>query len=98
MGDQYTRDGAYHQGTAWAWLSGHFITAYVKVFGKESLHVNVAQRFIEPFKDHMKDACVGSISEIFDGNRPFSPQGCIAQAWSIGEIFRAYVEDILEGV
>jgi predicted glycogen debranching enzyme len=98
IGEQYTRDSAYHQGTAWAWLSGHFITAYIRVFGKKSLHDKRVQGFIEPFKDHIKDACIGSISEIFDGDKPYIPRGCISQAWSVGEILRAYVEDILGGL
>jgi glycogen debranching enzyme len=51
--------------------------------------------FIEPFKDHLKDAGIGTISEIFDGNEPTLPRGCFSQAWSVGEILRAYVEDIL---
>ncbi|NSW91684.1 MAG: glycogen debranching enzyme N-terminal domain-containing protein [Firmicutes bacterium] len=97
-GDQYNRDSAYHQGTSWAWLSGHFITAFVKVYGKRGLPAEKVRMFIEPFKDHMKDGCIGTISEIFDGDRPYFPRGCIAQAWSVGEVFRAYVEDILEGV
>lgn len=94
-GDQRSRDSAYHQGTSWVWLLGHFITAYRKVFGNGSLHKDIVCRFIEPFKTHLKDGCLGSISEIFDGDEPHFPRGCIAQGWSVGEILRAYVEDIL---
>ncbi|MCX8130459.1 MAG: amylo-alpha-1,6-glucosidase [Clostridia bacterium] len=93
-GDIYKRDGAYHQGTVWAWLLGHFITAYMKAFGYNEDSRKQALRFIEPMKDHMRDACIGSISEIFDGNEPLLPRGCFAQAWSVAEILRAYVEDI----
>ena len=97
-GDQYNRDAAYHQGTAWAWLSGHFITAYVRVYGKDKPAPGKARVFLENFMQHMKDGCIGEISEIFDGNWPFFPRGCIAQAWSVGEVLRAYVENGLEEV
>jgi len=94
VGDQYSRDGAYHQGTVWVWPLGHFITAYVRVYGYTQEGRQIALRFIQPFKDHLRDACIGSISEIFDGNQPLKPRGCFAQAWSVGEILRAYVEDV----
>jgi glycogen debranching enzyme len=97
-GDQYNRDIAYHQGTAWAWLSGHFITAFTRTYGKNGLTLRKARMFMENFKDHMKEGCIGEISEIFDGDWPFSLRGCMAQAWSVGEIFRAYVENVLKGV
>ncbi|TYQ16400.1 UNVERIFIED_CONTAM: putative glycogen debranching enzyme [Acetivibrio alkalicellulosi] len=96
MGDQHYRDGAYHQGTVWTWPLGQFITAYVKVNNYSDEAIAMAARFIEPFKDHLNDACIGSISEIFDGNEPLIPRGCFAQAWSIGEILRSYTEDILK--
>lgn len=96
VGDQYKRDTAYHQGTAWAWLMGQFITAFFKVYGYSGQSRERAMKFIEPFKDHLKDACVGSISEIFDGDEPHTPRGCFAQAWSVGEVLRAYLEDILK--
>lgn len=95
IGDMYRRDGAYHQGTAWAWLIGQFVTAFVRVNGGTKEAKEKAKRFIEPFRDHLRDACIGSISEIFDGNQPLLPRGCFAQAWSVGEILRAYTEDIL---
>ncbi|KXZ40642.1 glycogen debranching enzyme, putative [Alkalithermobacter thermoalcaliphilus JW-YL-7 = DSM 7308] len=91
-GNRYKRDAAYHQGTTWAWLIGHFITAYVKVYGKSD---NLIKKFIDPFKDHIKDQCVGQIAEIFDGNEPIIPRGCFAQAWSVAEILRCYVEDLI---
>jgi predicted glycogen debranching enzyme len=94
VGDQYNRDGAYHQGTVWTWPLGHFITAFIKVYGTSDEVKNMAIRFIEPLKDHLDDACVGSISEIFDGYEPIVPRGCFAQAWSVAEILRAYIEDI----
>ncbi|OPJ55036.1 amylo-alpha-1,6-glucosidase [Alkalithermobacter paradoxus] len=91
-GNRYKRDAAYHQGTTWAWLIGHFITSYVKVYGKSE---NLIKKFIDPFKDHLKDQCVGQIAEIFDGNEPIIPRGCFAQAWSVAEILRTYIEDII---
>lgn len=96
FGNQYERDGAYHQGTVWAWLIGHFITGFMKVNGYTESARQTALRFIKPFKDHLHDACVGYISEIFDGDEPHIPRGCFAQAWSVGEILRAYTEDILD--
>jgi predicted glycogen debranching enzyme len=97
-GSQYNRDAAYHQGTAWAWLSGHFIRAYVRVYRENKPALRKARVFVENFRDHMKDSCIGEISEIFDGDWPFFPRGCIAQAWSVGEILRTYVESVLEEV
>jgi glycogen debranching enzyme len=94
-GDRYRRDGAYHQGTVWTWPIGQFITAYLKVNNYSKEAKEMAMRFIEPFEDHMNDACIGSISEIFDGNEPLIPRGCFAQAWSVAEVLRAYVEGIL---
>jgi len=99
VGDQRTRDMAYHQGTAWPWLIGPFVTAYVKVRGKTAEARAEARNFVEPFRTHLKKAKVGgglgSISEIADGDGPFTPRGCPAQAWSVGEVLRAYWEDIL---
>ena len=93
-GDQYMRDGAYHQGTVWTWPLGHFITAFRRVFGNEGKYGKILEGFIAPFRDHIMDACIGSISEIFDGDEPLTPRGCFAQAWSVGEILRVYTEDI----
>lgn len=95
-GDQWRRDGSYHQGTVWTWPLGQFITAYVKVNGRSKKSREMALRFIEPFKDHLEDGCLGSISEIFDGDEPLIPRGCFAQAWSVSEVLRAYVEDVLK--
>lgn len=95
-GDQWKRDGSYHQGIVWTWPLGQFITAYVKVNGHSKKAKEMALRFIEPFKEHLEDGCLGSISEIFDGDEPLIPRGCFAQAWSVSEILRAYVEDVLK--
>ncbi len=94
-GNQFERDSAYHQGTVWAWPLGHFITAYTRVYKGEDHLVNKLLEFFLPFKDHLLDGCIGSISEIFDGNEPLIPKGCCAQAWSVAEILRAYMEDYL---
>ncbi|WP_025742020.1 amylo-alpha-1,6-glucosidase [Aquimarina pacifica] len=87
-GDQYHRDSSYHQGTVWAWLIGPFIHAYLKVY-KNTASI---QRFLEPFEDHLLGVGLGTISEIFDGDAPFAPKGCIAQAWSVGQILQVYDE------
>lgn len=99
IGDSCSRDGAYHQGTVWPWLLGRFIKAYVRVNGAAGQENSFAAReraydFIAPFCDHLKDGGLGNISEIFDGNEPYYPRGCFAQAWSVAEILRAAVEDI----
>ena len=88
------RDGAYHQGTVWPWLMGPFITAYIKVNGDSEAARRQAAEWLAPLKAHLADGGLGHISEIFDGDRPQRPCGCIAQAWSVAEILRALVEDI----
>ena len=88
------RDGAYHQGTVWPWLIGPFITAYIKVNGGSDLARRQAAEWLAPLRDHLADGGLGQISEIFDGDAPQRPRGCMAQAWSVAEILRAYVEDI----
>jgi predicted glycogen debranching enzyme len=94
QGGPVERDGAYHQGTVWPWLIGPFISAYVKVNGASEAARNQASEWLMPLKDHLADAALGSISEIFDGDAPQRPVGCVAQAWSVGEVLRAYVEDV----
>jgi predicted glycogen debranching enzyme len=92
-GDPISRDGAYHQGTVWPWLLGPFITAYVKINGGTDAARSQAAQWLAPLKGHLTDAGLGHISEVFDGDAPHRPGGCIAQAWSAAEILRAYVED-----
>lgn len=92
-GTQAERDRTYHQGTVWVWLLGQFITAFMKVYGYTEENRKRVRLFLEPFREHLRDACIGNISEIFDGNIPFIPRGCFAQAWSVGEILRVYVEE-----
>jgi len=88
------RDGAYHQGTVWPWLLGPFITAYVKVNGRSEEARRQAQTWLSPLESHLSEAGLGHISEIFEGDAPHRPCGCIAQAWSVAEILRAYCEDV----
>ncbi len=85
-GDRYKRDGAYHQGTTWGWLIGHFVQAHLRVYNSPKL----ARSFIEPMADHLQNGCLGSISEIFDGDAPFVPRGAYAQAWSVAEVLRGW--------
>lgn len=88
-GDLRARDAAYHQGTVWAWLMGPFIDAWLKVHpGQEAK----AREFLEPFARHIHEACIGSISEIFDAEPPYAPRGCVAQAWSVAEVLRCWVK------
>jgi predicted glycogen debranching enzyme len=80
------RDGAYHQGTVWGWLLGPFVLAYLRVYNDPIRGAS----FLEPFANHMRHYGLGSAGEIFDGDPPFSPRGCIAQAWTVGELLRAW--------
>jgi predicted glycogen debranching enzyme len=87
-GDIWQRDSAYHQGTVWAWLIGPYLTAMRRVFGPQT----DVRGMLEPLLQHLKDAGVGTISEILDGDPPFTPRGCIAQAWSVAEVLRVWRE------
>ncbi len=87
-GGPWERDGAYHQGTVWGWLLGPFALAHFRVYQ----HAAAAQAFLLPMAHHLGDYGVGSIAEIFDGDPPFAPRGCIAQAWSVSETLRAWLE------
>lgn len=93
-GDGASRDGAYHQGTVWPWLMGPFISAYIKVNDASDSARKQAEQWLVPLKEHLTEAGLGHISEIFDGDAPHGPVGCIAQAWSVAEIFRAAVENV----
>jgi glycogen debranching enzyme len=91
IGGVVERDQAYHQGTVWGWLMGPFVTAFVRLDGDKAKAEGFLSRLVG---DHLKEAGVGTISEIFDGDEPHVPRGCISQAWSVGEILRCYAEDI----
>jgi predicted glycogen debranching enzyme len=80
------RDSAYHQGTVWGWLLGPFAQAHLRVFGNPV----EAASFLEPIAYHIRTHGLGTASEIFDGDAPFTPRGCIAQAWTVGELIRAW--------
>ncbi len=73
----------------WGWLIGPFVDAWLKVHPADR---DGARRLLEGFDNHLSDACVGSISEIFDAETPFTPRGCVAQAWSVAEVLRAWVK------
>jgi predicted glycogen debranching enzyme len=92
-GDPRSRDGAYHQGTVWPWLMGPFITAYVKTFGRKTGQ-DFADEWLSQFQAHLNEACLGQVSEIFDGDAPHTPRGCVAQAWSVAELLRAAIENV----
>ena len=85
-GDQRSRDGAYHQGTVWPWLLGPFVDAWLRVHPADP---GAASALLEAFACHLDEAGVGSVSEIFDAEAPYTPRGCIAQAWSVAELLRA---------
>jgi predicted glycogen debranching enzyme len=88
-GDLRSRDAAYHQGTVWAWLIGPFVDAWIRTYPEERTS---SRRFLEGFVKHRGEACIGSISEVFDAEPPFTPRGCIAQAWSVAEVLRAWAK------
>ena len=88
-GDVGSRDKAYHQGTVWPWLLGAFIEAYLRVEQRRSEAVQQARQWLAAFDEHLLAAGLGYIGEVFDGDAPHRPGGCIAQAWSVAEILRA---------
>jgi glycogen debranching enzyme len=83
-GDPRSRDNAYHQGTVWPWLTGAYIDALRRYRGD----LASAQTLLDNMQTHLGEAGLGTISEVFDGDAPHTPRGCIAQAWSVGEILR----------
>jgi len=87
-GDQRSRDAAYHQGTVWGWLLGPFALAHFRVYADRA----AALRFLEPLGQQIRSYGLGTLAEIFDGDPPHTPRGCIAQAWTVGEILRAWTE------
>jgi predicted glycogen debranching enzyme len=88
-GDRQKRDGAYHQGTVWGWLIGPFVSAHLRVYGDKA----AAQSYLDSLMHHqIRSHGMGSLSEIFDGDAPFTPRGCVAQAWSVAEVLRAWQE------
>ena len=98
VGDRRSRDQAYHNGTVWAWLLGPFTTAFLKAKGYGDYRLEYAlKNLILPLSaQQISQAGLGALSEIFDGDPPHVPRGCIAQAWSVAEPLRAYVEDVMQ--
>jgi predicted glycogen debranching enzyme len=88
-GDLRARDAAYHQGTVWAWLIGPFIDAWLRVHPGD---LGTAAGFLSGFRSHLRSSCVGTISEVFDAEPPYTPRGCVAQAWSVAEVLRSLVK------
>ncbi|MFN2598114.1 MAG: amylo-alpha-1,6-glucosidase [Pyrinomonadaceae bacterium] len=93
-GDAYSRDTAYHQGTVWAWLIGAFVTAYLRINDRSPESLEKARGWLANFRAHLREAGVGQISEIFDGDAPHTPRGCVAQAWSVAEVLRCELEEV----
>ena len=93
-GDLRSRDSAYHQGTVWAWLIGPFVDAWIKTHPSRR---HEARRFLSGLIAHLDEACVGSISEIFDAEPPYLPRGCVAQAWSVAELLRCWAKTAESG-
>ena len=89
FGDLRARDAAYHQGTVWAWLIGPFVDAWLTVHPDDRAGARGACSTAS--SQHLERACIGSISEVFDAEAPFTPRGCIAQAWSVAEVLRGLV-------
>jgi predicted glycogen debranching enzyme len=85
-GDQLQRDSGYHQGPVWTWLAGAYVEAHLRVHGDPA----AARALLAPFEDHLRDAGLGTISEILEGDPPHEPRGCIAQAWGVAEVLRAW--------
>jgi predicted glycogen debranching enzyme len=89
-GGPVARDGAYHQGTVWGWLIGPYLTAWIRHGGDDGRRL--ARAAVDRFADHLRDGCLGSVAEIFDGDAPHEPRGAIAQAWSVAELLRVLAE------
>lgn len=87
VGAPWYRDGIYHQGTVWGWLLGAFAIAHLRVYNDPTQ----ARSFLTPMLNHLTDAGLGTLSELFDGDAPMRPRGCLAQAWTVGEMLRAWV-------
>jgi glycogen debranching enzyme len=87
-GDLLTRDAAYHQGTVWSWLIGPYVDAYLRVHPGDNAG---ARRALDGLVAHLGDACIGTISEVFDAEAPFTAGGCAAQAWGVAELLRCLI-------
>ena len=85
-GDPLQRDGSYHQGITWGWLLGPYVEAHYRVYKDASQ----AKALLKPLVQHLNGGCIGSLSEIFDGDAPMTPRGCFAQAWTVAEVLRVW--------
>jgi predicted glycogen debranching enzyme len=88
-GDLHSRDAAYHQGTVWGWLIGPYIDAYLKLYPQDRAG---ARKLVACFEQTMAESAIGSVGEVFDAEPPYTPRGCIAQAWSVAEALRCWVQ------
>jgi predicted glycogen debranching enzyme len=95
-GDMHSRDSAYHQGTVWPWLLGHFISGYLRLHGRNAIARAKVAGWLEPLRRYATDLGVGQIAEVFDGDAPHRPGGCFAQAWNVAEVLRVLTEDLGE--
>ena len=93
IGSPFDRDSFYHQGTVWAWLIGAFVDAYRKVYSSDAAAKKRSRDFTLGLTDHLTEAMVGQVAEIFDANYPHFPRGCAAQAWSVAELLRVKASD-----
>jgi glycogen debranching enzyme len=89
FGDLRARDAAYHQGTVWTWLIGPYIDAWLKLHPGDK---RTARGFLQAFEPRLSEWCIGTINEVFDAQKPFTPRGCVAQAWSVAEVLRCWVK------
>jgi len=87
-GDVWSRDSAYHQGTVWPWLIGPYFAAKLRYSADAAAVIGEAKAWLHQFSSHLSEAGLGQVSEIFDGDAPHQPRGCIAQAWSVAELLR----------
>jgi glycogen debranching enzyme len=89
-GNAYERDSAYHQGTVWAWLVGPYVEAYLRTRDFAPRAKERMREYLVALVEHLDEAGLGSVSEVFDGDPPHQPGGCFAQAWSVAELLRAW--------
>jgi predicted glycogen debranching enzyme len=93
-GNPRERDGAYHQGTVWPWLLGPFVTAYLRAFGRTDENFQHCRALLADLERHLGEACLGTVSEVFDGDPPHTAGGACAQAWSVGELYRVLASEL----
>lgn len=94
LGNRRERDAAYHQGTAWPWLAGPFISAFLKAYGRTPATLDLAGELLRPLREHLGEFGLGSVAELCDGDAPHHPRGCPAQAWSVAELLRVWVDEL----